>query len=212
MAQLKIAITGGPSGGKTTLIEALQKDSADLIALVPEAASILYRGGFPRKKSLAARKCAQKAIYYTQMELEDLVAAESSAKIIVCDRGSLDSIAYWPEEDSSDFFAAVSSNRQVELSRYQWVLHLDTADQSTFDTTNPIRTESHREAVELNSKIKDAWSGHPQRVIIPHEDEFLLKILRAKSAIKMMLAGKTFDAIQTKLNALSLQEINDIKL
>ncbi len=206
MLKLKIAITGGPSGGKTTLIEALQKDSADTIAVVPEAASILYRGGFPRKKSVLARKCAQKAIYYTQMELEDLVAGESPADIIICDRGSLDSIAYWPENDRDDFLTSVQSTRATELTRYQWVLHLDTADQSTFDTTNPIRTESHREAVELNSKIKNAWAGHPQRVIIPHEDEFLLKIMRAKSAIKMMLAGNSFEKIQMTLNQQSLQE------
>ena len=207
MQKLKIAITGGPSGGKTTLIEALQKDSAEKIAVVPEAASILYRGGFPRKKSSLARRCAQKAIYYTQMELENLIAGESSAEVIICDLGSLDSVAYWPSEESSDFFTAVKSEKAKELNRYNWVLHLDTADQSTFDTTNPIRTESHREAVELNQKIKLAWEGHPQRVIIPHEEEFLLKILRAKSAIQMMLSGKSYDKIQTELNGMSVKKV-----
>lgn len=51
MQKVKIVVTGGPSGGKTTLIEALQKDLKGKVAVVPEAASILYRGGFPRRST-----------------------------------------------------------------------------------------------------------------------------------------------------------------
>jgi nicotinamide riboside kinase len=200
MKKLKIALTGGPSGGKTTLIEALQKDMSSTLAVVPEAASILYRGGFPRRPTIEGRKHAQRAICYTQRELEDLITAESKLDVIVCDRGSLDSIAYWPGNDAVDFFQSLQTHREAELQRYDWVLHLDTADVDTFDANNPIRTESFLEAVELNAKIKEAWKGHPQRVVIPHEEEFLLKILRAKNAIEMIMEGKSFSEIQKALN------------
>jgi tRNA uridine 5-carbamoylmethylation protein Kti12 len=93
----KIVITGGPSGGKTTLIETLKKDLGNKITVVPEAASILYRGGFPRTTSDLNHFHGQRAICFIQRELEDLARAESRAEIIICDRGSLDSIAYWPE-------------------------------------------------------------------------------------------------------------------
>lgn len=199
MNKIKIVVTGGPSGGKTTLIEALQKDMIGRLSVVPEAASILYRGGFPRKASAIGKKHAQRAICFTQRELEDLVTTESKMEIIVCDRGSLDSIAYWPG-DEENFFKSLKTDRQAELNRYQWVVHLDTADGENFDQTNPIRTESHKEAMELNLMIKEAWAGHPQRVIIPHEEEFLLKILRAKRAIEMMIAGASFQLIQRELN------------
>jgi predicted ATPase len=194
----KIVITGGPSGGKTTLIEALQKDFTQKVSVVPEAASILYRGGFPRKPSPAGKKHAQRAICFTQRELEDLVSAENKAQLIVCDRGSLDSIAYWPA-DPDDFFKSLQTSKELELKRYDWVIHLDTASMETFDTTNPIRTESHKEATELNTMIKEAWMGHPRRIIIPHEDQFLQKIIRAKKAIELIMAGQSFQMIQNEI-------------
>ena len=109
---VKLAITGGPSGGKTTLIEALKKELGSKCAVVPEAASILYRGGFPRYKDPQAIVHAQTAIYYTQRELEDLVAVVSQKRLVVCDRGSLDSVAYWPE-DEGHFFKTLNSKRET---------------------------------------------------------------------------------------------------
>lgn len=198
MDRIKIAVTGGPSGGKTTLIEALQKDMGQSLAVVPEAASLLYRGGFPRKGTPSNRMHAQRAICFVQRELENLVCFESKNTLIVCDRGSLDSIAYWPG-DEAEFFINLGTTREHELARYQWVLHLDTADGQHFDTSNPVRTESHKEALELNEMIKVAWQGHPQRIIIPHAADFLEKIGKAKKAIQMILKGRSYIEIQTAL-------------
>lgn len=196
--KIRIVVTGGPSGGKTTLIEALQKDLKGKVAVVPEAASILYRGGFPRRATPEGRKHVQRAICFTQRELEDLIDTESKTNIVVCDRGSLDGVAYWPGK-GEDFFESLKTSKEVELSRYQWVIHLDTAEQDSFDTTNPIRTESHIEALELNAKIKTAWSGHPQRIVISHESEFLLKISKAKSVIEKIMEGATYKDILESL-------------
>ncbi len=192
--KIKIVVTGGPSGGKTTLIEALQKDFGHHLSVVPEAASILYRGGFPRKSTAIGRKHAQRAICFTQRELEDLITAESKANVIVCDRGSLDSIAYWPG-DEADFFTSLNTTKDAENHRYQWVIHLDTASADAFDTSNPIRTESHKEAIEINTMIKSAWAGHPQRIIIGHNDDFFAKIQEARNIIKDIVHGKSYKDI-----------------
>ena len=186
--KIKIVVTGGPSGGKTTLIEVLQKDLKGKVTVVPEAASILYRGGFPRRATPEGRRHVQRAIYLTQKELEELIAVETKSETLVCDRGSLDSIAYWPGPES-EFFRSLSSDLESELARYQWVLHLDTAPLEFFDTSNPIRTESHQEALDLNQKIKQAWRAHPRRIVISHEVEFLLKIGKAKSVIEKIIQG-----------------------
>ncbi len=194
MQKVKIVVTGGPSGGKTTLIEALQKDMKGKVAVVPEAASILYRGGFPRRATPEGRKHVQRAICLTQRELEDLVAVETKAHTLVCDRGSMDSVAYWPGP-AQEFFESMGTSAEREFQRYQWVIHLDTADSESFDSTNPIRTESHKEALELNEKIKNAWQGHPQRIIIPHEAEFLLKITKARAVVEKIMAGQSLRQI-----------------
>lgn len=195
---VKVAITGGPSGGKTTLIETLKKELGQKCSVVPEAASILYRGGFPRYKEPQAVIHAQKAIYATQRELEDLICYISPKPLIVCDRGSLDSVAYWPASEGN-FFNEVHSTRQAELTRYDWVIHLDTASIDGYDTSNPIRTETFQEAWELNDKIKKAWEGHPRRVVITHSDDFLTKITTSLAVIKAIMAHKSAEEIHAEI-------------
>ena len=102
-AMKKIAITGGPSGGKTTLIDALKKEFGQKIKIAPEAASILYKGGFPRIKNYSGYFHAQKAILTTQNELEHLLMENFPERLLVCDRGSLDSLAYWPDTEEHFF-------------------------------------------------------------------------------------------------------------
>lgn len=195
---VKIAVTGGPSGGKTTLIEALKKELGQKCAVVPEAASILYRGGFPRYKETQAVIHAQKAIYYTQRELEDLICAVSQKPLIVCDRGSLDSAAYWPKTEEN-FFDTMKSSKEQEFARYDWVIHLDTASLDFYDTTNPIRTETFQEAWDLNTKIKNAWDGHPHRIVISHNEDFLSKMTTSLSVIRAIMAHKSADEIKAEL-------------
>lgn len=194
MNTIKIAITGGPSGGKTTLIDALKKELGQSCAIVPEAASILYRGGFPRFKDASGQIHTQKAIYYTQRELEELILIESKKALIVCDRGSLDSVAYWPY-DEANFLTAISSTKESEWARYDWVIHLDTADTDYYDTTNPIRTETHQEAESLNEKIKKAWEGHPRRVIISQSSDFLSKMTTSLAVIRAIMANKAIEDV-----------------
>lgn len=196
---IKIAVTGGPSGGKTTFLEALKKELGHKCTVVPEAASILYRGGFPRLKSTSALIHTQRAIYYTQKEIEELIATESKSHLIVCDRGSLDSIAYWPANEN-DFFLNINSSKQIELDRYDWVIHLDTAGADSYDSSNPLRTETYEEAAILNEKVKLAWQGHKQRLIIGHQQDFLSKMSTAMKVIKDIQAGKSYEDIQNRLS------------
>jgi len=190
----KIAITGGPSGGKTTLIEAIKKEFGQKVKIVPEAASILYKGGFPRIKSYDGYFHAQKAIYATQKELEELRCKTNPEALIVCDRGSLDSLAYWPDNEEH-FYRTIHSNRQQELARYDWIIHLDTATEPDYDSSNPIRTEDFHEALLLNEKIKKSWEGHPQRIIITAENDFFTKMRKATNVIQAILNNKSFEEI-----------------
>jgi len=182
----KVAITGGPSGGKTTLIEVLKKEFGPKIKIAPEAASILYSGGFPRIKNYSGYYHAQLAIVSTQKHMEDMLCENHPNKLIVCDRGSLDSLAYWPDSEKH-FFETIQSSRDHELARYDWVLHLDTATEANYDSTNPIRTESYLEAITLNEKIKQSWAHHPKRMIISAQEDFFTKMKKATEFIAEIL-------------------------
>lgn len=192
----KIAITGGPSGGKTTLIEALKKEFGVKVKVVPEAASILYKGGFPRVKTYDGFYHAQKAIYFIQKELEELRVKTHPEALIVCDRGSLDALAYWPDTQEN-FFNTIHSSVAAEVARYNWVIHLDTATEPDYDTTNEIRTESFQEAHLLNEKIKKSWELHPQRIIITSEIDFFSKMRKATMVIEAILNKKSYSEILT---------------
>jgi predicted ATPase len=193
---IKVAITGGPSGGKTTLIEALKKEyPSGQVKIVPEAASILYKGGFPRVKSYEGLFHAQRAIYAVQREVEDLRCKIYPQAVIVCDRGSIDALAYWPD-GAENFFSVVGSTIEKEIARYDWVIHLDTAAEPDYDNSNAIRTENFQEALALNEKIKKSWSVHPQRLVINSHQDFLSKVGKATLIIKAIMESKRFEEVR----------------
>lgn len=195
ITNVKIAVTGGPSGGKTTLIEALKKEFAGKVKVVSEAASILYKGGFPRLKNYDGFFHAQKAIYAVQKELEDLRCKTAPDALIVCDRGSLDALAYWPDT-IEHFFEVMHTSPEREISRYHWVIHLDTAAEPDYDHNNQVRTESFQEALDLNDRIKKAWEIHPRRIVINSQQDFFSKMRRATLVIDAILKNQSYEQIK----------------
>lgn len=198
---MKLVLTGGPSGGKTTLAMALQREFNQKLVVVPEAASMLYAGGFPRKPDEKSTQHRQRAIYFVQRELEGIFQDDYPKHLLICDRGSLDALAYW-KGDSETFFESVGTTLQKEISRYDWVLHLDTAPESYYDLTNPLRIESYDEAWRLNEKIKNAWNSHPQRFVIANEGHFLDKLHRSLFVVECILEGDSYPVILEKLKQL----------
>ena len=198
MSHNVIVITGGPSGGKTTLIEAIKRELGSEVLTVPEAASILYRGGFPRGKNSGSQIRAQKAIYHVQKQLEGLALDQPNTSTLVCDRGSLDGLAYWPEK-ASDFFAELDTSIEKEVSRYNWVLHLDTAHPSSYDVNNPLRTESFEEAWQLNEKTKSVWSQHPQVLVVNANIDFFSKMALCLHLIRGIIDGRDYASLRQDL-------------
>ncbi len=198
----KVVLTGGPSGGKTTLAQALKKEFTSNLIVCPEAATIVYGGGWPRRKTQGGVQFQQRAIYFLQRELEGLISSENPDRLIICDRGSLDGIAYWPGPGpGTDFLTTVNSTMETEVSRYDWVIHMDTAPLSYYDETNPLRNESYDEAWKLNEKVKQAWAAHPQRFVITNSESehFLEKMQRALFVVEKIIEGKSHQEIVSEL-------------
>jgi hypothetical protein len=51
-------------------LELVRQEFCQHMSVLPEAASILFGGGFPRDEDTGERRAAQRAIYYVQRELE----------------------------------------------------------------------------------------------------------------------------------------------
>jgi predicted ATPase len=179
-----IAITGGPGAGKTAILNIAQNLFCKHTAFVPEAASILYMGGFWRLPSENGMKAAQKSIYHIQSQLEAMLIGEGATNIGLCDRGTVDGAAYWPL-GAADYWRAMQSTREAELSRYSAVVHLrcPAVDQG-FNQSNPARIETAETAAIIDQAIYEAWEGHPRRTVIDSSLSFVTKINHALEAIE----------------------------
>jgi putative protein kinase ArgK-like GTPase of G3E family len=60
----RIVLTGGPGAGKTAILELIRLFFCRHLHRLPEAAGIVFGGGFPRGGTLLGRRAAQRAIYY----------------------------------------------------------------------------------------------------------------------------------------------------
>lgn len=174
----RVVLTGGPGGGKTTAADLYRREIGDEIVIVPEAATLLYSGGFPRTGVNGVRRATQKAIYYVQKYLEDAQYENYKNRILLCDRGTVDGAIYWPGE-TRGFFDAVDSSLDQELARYDAVIFFETAavGDISIEGGNPIRIESNAEAIELDDKLKALWSQHKHFIFIPHNDSFIKKLM-----------------------------------
>jgi hypothetical protein len=170
-----IVITGGPGAGKTAVLEMLKKMLCQHVLVLPEAASIVFGGGFWRLNTTVSRRAAQRAIFHVQRELEDILLNEKIWSTGLCDRGSLDTLAYWPSEER-DFFNSFNTTFEKEYLRYRAVIHLRCpSDSMGYNHQNPLRTETAQEAQLIDNRIFEIWSKHPNYKPIPAYQNFTQK-------------------------------------
>lgn len=177
-------ITGGPGAGKTAILELASRTFSGQMVAIPESASIVYGGGFWRRPTPSAIEAAQRAIFYVQREMERLAVEERGAEVILCDRGTLDGLAYWPKAHAT-FFKELGTRHQKEIRRYSMVIHLRTpGEEQGYNHINPLRTETAAEAAVLDGKILKCWKGHPRRHILNGTPSFIEKAERALALIR----------------------------
>ena len=185
----RVVLTGGPGGGKTTAADLFRREIGDRVIVVPEAATLLFTGGFPRPTQADAQRSAQNAIYQVQRGLEDIQAAQYPDRILLCDRGTVDGGAYWPD-GAADFYDTVGSSHADELARYDAVIFFETAalGHHGFESENRYRTESQQEAIELDGRLRALWSPHPHFTVVPHAASFFRKMTIGLGLLESLLS------------------------
>lgn len=177
----RIVLTGGPGAGKTAVLELVRRSLCSHVRVLPESAGILFGGGFPRSPEPATRSAAQRAIFYVQRELESTAATADTA-IALCDRGTVDSLAYWP--GPGDFWSELGTSLDEQLARYHLVIHLRVPPVDEYTHRNPLRIETPAQAAAIDERIAAAWARHPRRVEVPASSDFLVKAHRAIEIIR----------------------------
>jgi predicted ATPase len=185
----RIVLTGGPGGGKTTAGDLFCREMGERVVLVPEAATMIFSGAFPRLPVPGAVHAAQRAIYHVQRNLEEVQAAMYPDRVLLCDRGTIDGAAYWPT-DPHHFFEDVGTTIKAELRRYDAVIFFETAAMGGLgiEGGNPIRNESQEQAVELDRKLRRLWMQHPRFILVPHNPSFFKKISFAMAVLEGLIS------------------------
>ena len=187
-----IVLTGGPGGGKSTLVEELRNDPtwSDRFVALPEAAHFARFANISPKEKLF-----QRMIVYLQMALEDglnRTLDPADPRLIICHRGSLDPLAFWlkrgwPEQE---FFEFVGMSREEHYRRYAAILHLVTSADGVPSVytrwPQAHRPEEPYEAIQLDGWLQQAWSGHPNYYRIDNVGRDWI----AKSREAKMILGK----------------------
>ncbi len=184
----RIVLTGGPGGGKTTAADLFRREIGERVVLVPEAATMLFSGGFPRVDDAAAIRATQRAIFHVQRNLEDMQTARFPGRVLLCDRGTVDGAVYWPH-DADHFFEEVGTTLEAELARYDAVIFFETAAAHgmSIEGGNPVRNESLEEALVIDRALKSLWSQHPRFVMVPHNPSFFKKITFGLASIESIV-------------------------
>jgi predicted ATPase len=182
-----VVVTGGPGAGKTTVLDICRRQLHGQAVVLPESASLLYRGGFPRRTSLPCRRAAQRAIFHVQRELENLAREEAPAPLVLCDRGTLDGLAVWPGT-REEFEQATGTTVADELARYAAVVHLRTpAEGRGYNHVNPLRIETPAEAARIDARLLEIWADHSRRTVIDCADDFVAKLESALAVVRQEL-------------------------
>jgi predicted ATPase len=174
----RIVLTGGPGGGKTTAADLFRREIGEKVVIVPETATMLFTGGFPRVGEPKARTATQRAIFHAQVALEDVQGALYPGRVLLCDRGTIDGAAFWPDDAPQGFFESVGTSLEEQLKRYDAVIFFESAavGDISIEGGNPARTESNEEARHLDMRLRELWSEHPNFRFVPHSASFFAKL------------------------------------
>jgi thymidylate kinase len=204
----KICVTGGPCAGKTTAMAQIQEKLREMgirVYVVPEAATLVYNGGgfidAGKMDTHQSIKLHSVLIRYI-MDMEDhfvnlavLNDNPDDIAVVLCDRGAMDPSAYMKKEEWQALLDEHGWNCvNLRDKRYDGVIHMvtaaDGAEEHYTQENNKARYENTLEkAKEQDQKLRDAWVGHPQFVIVHNKDcpKFEDKIRKVYTTVLHMI-------------------------
>lgn len=179
-----IAITGGPCGGKTTIIEEIKKkySTTNGVRVINEAASALLTvfpvPGEDRDVKLTPEWLLNFQAAVKAVQEHSLAAwRRSGAELLISDRGLADGPAYLGKQD--EFCAHFNCTMEELWLPYDEIIYLPSLATTKpelylkLKSTNPYRYETLAEAQALDQRLHDAWVGCQQHAVWSYLDRTL---------------------------------------
>lgn len=181
----KIALTGGPCGGKTTGISIMEQKLTDKgykVFIVEEmATNVINSGAAPWvitneafQEMLIKLQHSRNKVYYDMAK--QYAKSNNVDVIIIFDRGIPDGLGFMDEFTYHKLLVANGLNETVAQDYYDGVFHLVTAADGAEEfytcENNTARTETPAEAIERDKGCIKAWTGHPHLRVITNDCNF----------------------------------------
>lgn len=165
-------LTGGPCGGKSSLITELLRDAFwhQQLVFVPEAIHPALQTGIAYRSVVF-----QHSVSSIQMAIEDALAAVSydvPPEAYICHRGSLDPLGYWLAAGGSqrEFVCKTGMSLLDHYERYDAVIHLESVANGCPEHYRSFphahRHESVAEASRLDRILGQVWNKHRNYVYV----------------------------------------------
>lgn len=196
----KIVLTGGPCGGKTSVLSKIEENLTELgfhIIVVPESATEIIKSGIkPFGDYKIDMLDFQRLILDHQLLKEKVFESavnfypKDDKFIIIYDRGVLDNKAYINQELFNQLLNEKGLKELDLMDHYDMVLHLVTAASVSYTLdNNSARSESAEQAIELDAKTLNAWLGHTNLKVINCTETFEEKIQNVLNEVNNLIGN-----------------------
>lgn len=186
----KIALTGGPCGGKTSSLLFLKKELEKLnfkVFIIPEAMTVITNCGLTYSEitSYEFQNCLIKTMLYFEDVFTNLASSFEKDVIILCDRGIFDNRAYMESDDFSRLLKENGLDEESVISRYDAVFHLMTAAIGAEEhyKLEGVRHETPEVSRVLDLNTLQAWLPYTEINVIDNSTDFNGKLKRLLNKI-----------------------------
>ena len=203
---LRIVITGGPCGGKTSALngiaDMLENEGYTVIICHETATGIINARITPKGNenvgTLTLRDF-QKLILDEQyakeeVRLEAAQKTDNDKVVVIFDRGILDNRAYIPFEEFEELCRDKGVTEKEIMERYDLVIHMVSCAKDKPESYNLESNEARMEGIEeariVESNTERAWYNFPNRYIVENDCTFEEKIERVKDIVRSCIVEK----------------------
>lgn len=195
---ISIALTGGPSSGKTTIIDRLVIELRQLgynVIVSPEMATITINSGIlPAGDNSIDPITFQQIILMRQLVFERtcLMAAKKLGEktVVLFDRGALDGYAYVNKDEWDYVLKSQDQKTLTLLSNYDAVIYLE--GKTNFFTTenNKARYEKSADEAKIKGeKVLQSYLSHDNLIIVKATEQFEDKQQSAINIVENLLGN-----------------------